>query len=86
MALTKDFNIAPAAPQATALTMNDVGNGLTSLLHEGEQVIQEFLPLWIIADLVQLEKKETEHYFDEDDRELGSGKSLECFWIKMDNG
>jgi hypothetical protein len=35
-------------------------NGLTSLLHETEQVVQEFLPLGIVIYLVQL-KEAKEH-------------------------
>jgi len=31
-------------------------DGLTPLLHEAEQVIQEFLPLWVVIYLVQLKQ------------------------------
>jgi hypothetical protein len=31
-------------------------DGLTPLLHETEQVIQEFLPLWVVIYLVQLKQ------------------------------
>lgn len=32
-------------------------NILTTFLHEWEQIIEELLPLWIVADLIQLEQR-----------------------------
>lgn len=46
--------------------MDISGTGLTSFLHEGEEVVQEVLPLGVAVQLVKLKEK----------RSSGSGSGL----------